>query len=344
MLRLEVLSLAALAVVPALAQTTASVRSVTGCVAPNPEGLLDVELDNTTAWVVGQDGVGVIEIESIPHVLGWSNDSLYPGFTGTHYYRWAGGDFFNTPGRGGLIYRFFVEEAGHYQLRIHNRHNHPNPAEQNDCWLSVNGAQWEKVFSNNGRNAGVWNWDFKFDSNRRPVSYNLVQGLNEVRISGRSNGFMIDRLVVFRDPGTNGEDTAIPESPLLRERPVLGETFDVLLGRGAGALGFTPGQTIGTLLWEAEAAPTCGQVLPGFGRSAGGVVTDGELLLSPTRIAILVGPRVWNGSELVTRLVLPEDPATLGLDVFIQGLLIDIANGVFEPALTPRLDLRIGDI
>ena len=340
MTRFQLQTLALLCSLPfaAQAQTFAEVTTERGCTAMAPEQLLMTA--ETDSWLVGDDRIGVIEIESVDPASGWSEETQFPGFTGESYYRWVGGDFFNTPGRGVMTYRFFAKEAGTYQVRIHNRHNHPDPSLQNDCWMSVNGSSWIKTYSNNGANAGIWTWDFQFDPGRFPVRYNLNRGLNEIRISGRSNGFMIDRLVVFNT--VNGENTSIPESPRLAERPVIGSSFDLVLGRGAGAFNLSTSSTIATILWEPNRTVTCGRVIPDFGRSPGGRIRDAEFLLTQNRIRPLTALLPWNGNDISLQLDMPNDSSLVGLKFFVQAVMADVGSSQ-PPVLTPRLDFTIGD-
>ncbi|MEM7308448.1 MAG: hypothetical protein AAF682_17335 [Planctomycetota bacterium] len=167
------------------------------------------------------DGLIVIEVESSPPNGDWAVSTAFPGFTGDSYYRWDGPDLFFSPGSGILSYEFEVLEAGNYRFRYHNRHEAPQPDQANDAWVRVDGGQWLKIFSNQGSSTvAKWNWHSVVDEDdgtQYQANYDLTAGKHTVEISGRSNGFKIDRMVFFRDgdPEWEATDLANPESPFV---------------------------------------------------------------------------------------------------------------------------------
>lgn len=336
--RLALLSLLAAALTvgtEAKAQTRAEVIKNRGCFEQAPDGLLNPQLSNV--WTVDADGVGVIEIESVDRVAGWVEETTYAGFTGDGYYKWVGGNLFSRPGTGILTYRFFVENPATYQVRLHNRHNHPDPSLENDCWMRVNGSNWIKTYSNNNRNSNQWNWHFRFDPGHTAVQYQFNRGVNEIQISGRSNGFMIDRLVIY-PTGQNGQDTTIPESQRLRDRPVLGETVNLIAHDWLSAFGLTAGSTVFSIAAMPGGGPACGQILPGWGSFTSS--NDGEWLLDQSRTVSFAQTMPWNGDRLVIPLQIPNNAALLGGSMSLQGAFVKPND---EPMLTPRLELVFGD-
>ncbi|MEM7305936.1 MAG: hypothetical protein AAF682_04665 [Planctomycetota bacterium] len=163
------------------------------------------------------DNLVVIEIESSPPNGDWTESTAFPGFTGTSYYRWDGPDLFGSPGSGIMSYDFEIEKAGNYRFRYHNRHEDLQPDQDNDAWVRVDGGQWLKIFSNQGSSTvGVWNWHSIVDlpSGQYQANWDLTKGQHTVEISGRSNGFKIDRMVFFQDGSSEAiaTDLSKPES------------------------------------------------------------------------------------------------------------------------------------
>ncbi len=175
----------------------------------------DVDNPPPPAFQANQ-GLVVIEIESVPAAGSWTPSTTFPGFTGTSYYRWDGPDLFSNPGVDPLIYQFDITDPGDYEFHLHNRHEDPQPDQENDCWVKVDNGPWLKVFSNMGAaTVGVWNWHSIAEDGggaQFQAEYNLGVGRHTVQISGRSNGFKIDRMVFFRDYVSDGLDLAKPQS------------------------------------------------------------------------------------------------------------------------------------
>ena len=219
--------------VAALAQTPASTAVVPPCFIPATADSLTSPQTDDTVWKADANGVVVFEIESIAPANGWVEETTDPGFTGTSYFRWNGADI-ARPGQGELTYRVFVEQAGLYNFRIHNRHNNPDPSQGNDCWVRVNFANWQKVFSNNGNGpVAQWNWLSQIVG-QGSAQYMLPAGESVIQISGRSQGFQIDRVALF-PTGQNGADTALPVSDLLTE-PLALRSFASLRANGLSSL------------------------------------------------------------------------------------------------------------
>lgn len=146
-----------------------------------------------------QDGLIVWEIESTPTQPDWVFETSSTGFTGSGYYRWDGPDHFHTPGNGTISYTFTVTNPGTYNLRIRNKHTHPDATLENDCWTRVDGGSWNKTYSQANN---VWTWSTRFDHEGIPdedAYYELSAGTHTFEISGRSENFRIDRLHLYLD-------------------------------------------------------------------------------------------------------------------------------------------------
>ena len=84
----------------------------------------------------------------------------------------------------------------------------------------------------------------------------------------------------------------------------------------------------------------CGTALPGFGMIA---PYTGELLIHPSPFLILFGP-AWDGaSPAPITIHFPSSASFVGLELYVQGALIDTAHGALHPfGLTDALRLKIG--
>ena len=161
-----------------------------------------------------QNGLVVMQVESVPVVPMWTFDTSVPGYTGTGFYRWDGPDMFNTPGGGTTVYTFDVTTPGTYNLSIHNYHDDPQPDQNNDCWIKMDSANSVKVFSNNGTSTvGVWNWASDFNSTGAQANFFLNAGTHVMKMSGRSNGFHIDRFHLWLPTVNDPLNLTLPESP-----------------------------------------------------------------------------------------------------------------------------------
>ena len=158
------------------------------------------------------DGVVVIEVESCRPQADWKPEKDLKGFTGKGYYTWRGGNRFRSPGKGVLVYPVRVAEDGKYHLAIHNRHDFHDSTEENDCWTRIDEEKWLKTFSSK---RGEWTWHTRHEhshSKKIPAFYELKAGLHLLRVSGRSKGFSIDRIHLYRDGAASPLDTKRPET------------------------------------------------------------------------------------------------------------------------------------
>lgn len=328
---------------PSGAQTLASADAVPGCLAAAPTDSLRTPIPDPTVFRHDAAGVFVMEAESVPIVLDWRAETTHTGYSAASYIRWSGRDLFNSPGSGVMTFRLWCEQPQRYRLEMHNRHNHSDPSLENDCFMSINGAAWLKIYSNDGRNSGVWNWHTRVDPGHGMFDFDLAAGMNTLRISGRSANFMLDRIHVF--PVGMGQlwNLTLPESVRLGERPVIGTNVRVELGDPHDEAGLPAGVTDVFMLISsaASASSPCGLSVPGFGAN-GGV---GELLLALTPAPQAYAVGIWNGpaQPAVVTLAVPNRPALVGVTVYLQGLLVTGGGPSLRAVLTERLDLRVGD-
>ncbi|MFW5877749.1 MAG: T9SS type A sorting domain-containing protein [bacterium] len=177
------------------------------------------------------NNIVVVEVESVPPGSGWTKEYSADGFTGDAYYRWTGGNLFNSPGNGLTEYKIYIAHPGTYHFRWHSKIMHgSDPTESNDSWLRipdaydffakkgssvkyprggkfiqsntiVNGSSsngWMKVYSSGTTN---WTWSCRTSDHDPHEIYATFQeaGVYTVQISGRSNNHAIDRFVLFKD-------------------------------------------------------------------------------------------------------------------------------------------------
>ncbi len=158
-----------------------------------------------------KDGLLVMEVEHVYDSSHWKKENKMEGFTGTCYFTWRGRNYLNRPGKGKLRFRFIIKNPGTYHLRIRNRHDYKDSTEQNDCFTKMDRGDWVKTFSSQ---RGKWTWRTNHEfhkGGKPPAKYELKAGKYTLYISGRSTGFSIDRIVLFKD-GVKGEDETLPES------------------------------------------------------------------------------------------------------------------------------------
>ncbi|MDB2576185.1 hypothetical protein N9Z54_03155 [Planctomycetota bacterium] len=149
------------------------------------------------------DDLVVVEMESLTDGAGWSGSTSVDGFAGKGYVTWSGPDMSKTPGTGLVGFDTEITTGGKYELRLRNRHDQPDVTDANDVWVRVDGGAWTKVFSSQ---RGDWTWDTRYraaDGEVGPLSLELTPGVHKVEFSGRSEGFMIDRVHLFREGASN---------------------------------------------------------------------------------------------------------------------------------------------
>lgn len=158
---------------------------------------------------IEENNLLVMEVEHAPAVEQWAVETALPGFTGDSYYTWLGPNYFGNPGIAILEYKFIINNPGEFNLRLHNRHDYPDPTEENDVWAKLDNGIWIKVFS---PVAGQWTWGtyFDFTVNQTNASYLLSPGEHTLQIAARSYGMSIDRIHFHKNPAD--ENTSLPVS------------------------------------------------------------------------------------------------------------------------------------
>ena len=145
-----------------------------------------------------ENGLVVFEMESTSATGSWELQTAIPGYTGEGYYRWEGPNLFGNPGAQGVMeYKLNITNPGTYQMRFHNHRDAGTADQENDIWAKMDNGNWIKVFTGI---AGQWNWGSSFDfgeGNRPGASYQLSAGEHTFYVSGRSQGFRVDRVAFY---------------------------------------------------------------------------------------------------------------------------------------------------
>jgi hypothetical protein len=155
-------------------------------------------------------GIVVAEVESAALAGSWVKETSIAGYTGSGYYRWGAGNL-GSGGQGILRFPIRVANAGSYNLRIRNHHNHADSTLENDCFTRMDGSAWIKTYSGT---ANQWTWATRHEegSTHSDPAYALSAGDHMFEISGRSSNFRIDRVHLYLSNVVNPTDTTRPES------------------------------------------------------------------------------------------------------------------------------------
>jgi len=159
-----------------------------------------------------QNQIVTIEVESAPIVDPlWHFEQDVPGYTGNGYYTWRGPDYFVLPGIAVMSYPIRIVDDGDYRLRIRNFHDHPANDQQNDVWVRLDNGPWIKLFSSV---SFEWTYVTAFDlgGGVEAIYRNVSAGDHTLELAARSFGFRMDR-IAFYQPGADGEDPTLPQSP-----------------------------------------------------------------------------------------------------------------------------------
>jgi hypothetical protein len=182
-------------------------------------------------------GKVVIEVESLPAAAGWTLKTEHAGYTGTGYYEWTGGDA-GQGGSGLLSYPVQITTEGEYQLYVYSHQAAGAIWDMaNDLFLSVPSAlpvigyadmtAAHKTYVGSARDheitnrderaalrmglVGDWRFWVYTEEPRRVVRVKLTKGLHNLELSGRSQGFAVDRIVLHLEPGFEMPDAVLSQ-------------------------------------------------------------------------------------------------------------------------------------
>jgi hypothetical protein len=188
----------------------------------------------TSRKYMEKDGVVVIEAESAPSTQGWKYFADNSGQTGYGYYEWQVEGQGIAAGKGLLKYRFEISTPGNYQLLLRGKIKDPKnrldtlDPDGNDVWVKFIGGkdvekqaalgdQWSKI-AILGHPEG-WTFNTNADQSKThettPACRHFEKGIYTIELSGRSQGYAIDRLVLSKfeeKPLTDFDQAAMEKS------------------------------------------------------------------------------------------------------------------------------------
>ncbi|MGK7895730.1 MAG: malectin domain-containing carbohydrate-binding protein, partial [Xenococcus sp. (in: cyanobacteria)] len=190
---------------------------------PNPKP----ELQNRVYGV--KDGQVIIEAENTNLQGNWENIEI-DGRQGVLYD--GKNSFGKVPVGQTLEYNFQTDEEGNYYIALHSA-RHEAAMQKfandlgNDAWVEVIDSQTNetilnptKLFTHFGSVNEEYKWGTTFDINHEKSAATVNLSANKeytLRISGRSDGYVLDRITLSNDGFLKNIST--PESPLLEESP-----------------------------------------------------------------------------------------------------------------------------
>ncbi len=187
-----------------------------------------------------QNGLVVMEIESVPNIVNWTPRTSPSGFTGAGFYEYTGPNRFGAPNTNEIFtYEFQITQPGKYRVQWRSRILVPNETtEHNDNWLRVNVPNANDFYGerNNGSGSGyvgekrsgffkiytnqpnTWSWQTTTrDNDPHNIFVEFRQaGTYTLNVSGRSNGHALDRIVLYLANSVSegfATSTDRPESP-----------------------------------------------------------------------------------------------------------------------------------
>lgn len=190
--------------------------------------ILEAQCDG--ADFVENNGIAILEMENKSLPSNWKKETSKSGYTGNAYIIWRGNNAFNSPGDVGLIsYKVKINNPGKYRFIWRNNigviANTKPETEHNDSWLKINASDfygqkgsskiWPKgsgKFPNPEGGGGKgyfkvfcnslsYNWKTVTSDNNGHNIYAQFNsaGVYTILVSGRSNGHIIDRMVLYKE-------------------------------------------------------------------------------------------------------------------------------------------------
>lgn len=174
-----------------------------------------------------KNGIAILEMESI--VSGnWKKESTSGASAGKALV-YRGGNSFGSPGVSTTTYKVKINSAGTYRFIWRNKigiiASHNPATEHNDTWLKINGSNfygkkgsstvypggsgkspvaagatsggWFKIYTNTIN----WSWSTQTSDHNPHAVYAKFNsaGIYTIKISGRSNGHIVDRMVLYKE-------------------------------------------------------------------------------------------------------------------------------------------------
>ena len=184
--------------------------------------------ESEKVWIMEDNSFCVIEAESAasynPEESFWKRTTEVSNYSGEYALAFQDSGYMengplpiDAPKTGKkytLSYKVWVEEPGDYELKIRNVHQQKDG--DNDAWVSVNQNMFRKIWD---QDVNQFTWSDGAGKNLRDFIFQLQTGVNTIEIAGRSNGWVIDQLLIVRagmsDVLLQQPDVRIKESPLI---------------------------------------------------------------------------------------------------------------------------------
>ncbi len=161
-----------------------------------------------------ENGIVLIEAESISLTDGWALQNDVQNYTGEGYITWRDSTIIETNDQGLLSYKFNITKPGTYTLKIRNYHSCEDFTECNDVFVKMDDGDWRKNFNHTVNN---WDWNSQQDIDHvfSDSEFYLDKGEHTLHISGRSQDFSIDKMALFHeDTPTDAYKEASPSTCL----------------------------------------------------------------------------------------------------------------------------------
>jgi hypothetical protein len=277
-------------------------------------------------------GIVVGEVETVNAAVGWAKDSTVDGFTGTHYYRWNGGDSFWTPDTGTIEYKFKINNPGTYRFLWHSKITKGTATgDCNDSWMKISGCDdffakkgstvkypaqgmfvqsktvvegasangWMKIYS-----SGTVDWTWNVFTNDND-GYNIYSsfdspGVYTLQISGRSNNHAIDRFVLFDETKYSAQEATMLVNPQTLHNSTIAY-FRLDVNSGFGNISITPAKV---LFATGEQATILATANPGYTFSG----WEGDTTTSSNPLSLAISK---NTSIMANYIELPKYTLTL---------------------------------
>ena len=160
----------------------------------------------TTAPFIEEEGLIVMEAESVPRSNNWQLESTEEGFAGDGYLRYVGSNKFNEPGSDILEFQIVITNPGKYRMFTFISHlGAPETDQENDVWTKMDDGEWIKTvhgglyidlgFSHHT----TWVMNGPDGEEFSNPEYELTAGIHTFYISGRSFNVRLDRIHIWKD-------------------------------------------------------------------------------------------------------------------------------------------------
>ncbi|MEM9418088.1 MAG: hypothetical protein AAGA25_03405 [Planctomycetota bacterium] len=201
----------------------------------------EIPLPDTEVIFQEVDGRIVIEAESVPVQFHWQLETSEPGYTGEGYLRYMQEGLKNTDqlARGVLTYKLRITEPGTYRMALKHSHRGAptNDAKSNQCYTlmgiepapfgiirrtshPLTDAEFKKgtgfTFKTQHENYGTV---ARTEGKTSVPVYELDKGDHYFFIAGRSNGYRLDKIHLFKEGVDGFGDDSIPATPMIDGKP-----------------------------------------------------------------------------------------------------------------------------